>query len=204
MIIETTSDLMLIGEEEISVKAQELLPQEIERLVEWLDLKEDKVRYQAFLLLQAKSRKDSGVYSFWEVFHSKLTNSNSYQRSLGIMLIAENVQWDTEHKMMNTITDYLKCLNDEKPITIRQCIQALKLIVQKVPNYNKEIMEGLLAFDIMIIRESMRKVIMCDLIDTLLEIRKHEKHEDIDTFIFQALTGEVLDEKSKKQIKKKL
>lgn len=204
MIIETTSDLMLIGEEEISEKAQELLPEEIERLVEWLDLKEDKVRYQAFLLLQAKSRNDSGVYPFWDVFHSKLTNSNSYQRSLGIMLIAENVQWDTKQKMVNTLTDYLKCLNDEKPITIRQCIQALKLIVQKVPSYNKEIMEALLALDIMLIRESMRKVIMCDLIDTLLEIRKYEKHEEIDSFIFQALTGEILDEKSKKQIKKKL
>jgi hypothetical protein len=169
-----------------------------------LDLKEDKVRYQAFLLLQAKSRIDSSVYPFWDDFHNKLTNSNSYQRSLGTMLIAENVQWDTKHKMVCTLTDYLKCLHDEKPITIRQCIQALKLIVQKVPSYNKEIMQGLLGFDIMMIRESIRKVIMCDLIDTLLEISKYEKHEEIDTFIFQALTGEILDEKSKKQIKKKL
>jgi len=41
------------------------------------------------------------------------------------MLIAENVRWDEQNRMEDTMDEYLELFNDEKPITIRQCIQSL-------------------------------------------------------------------------------
>lgn len=52
----------------------------------------------------------------------------------------------------------------------------------------------------MAVRESMRKLILLDIIDTLIEIRKEQDKKEINEFIFQALTGEILDKKSKKII----
>jgi len=117
-----------------------------------------------------QSKIDNSVYPFWDIFRGMLKSENSYQRSLGAMLIADNVQWDTELKMKDTISDYLELLHDSKPVTIRQCIQSLNLIVKKVKRYNNEIAEALCGFEIMRVRESMRKLILCDIIYTLLEL----------------------------------
>lgn len=200
----TTEDMMSIEKNEITDKASLLNNEDIEKLVEWLSLKEDDIRYQAFLLLQAKSRLDSGVYPYWEEFRNKLRSDNSYQRSLGVMLIAENVPWDRENKMQDTLAEYLKILQDEKPVTVRQCIQGLQLIAEKEPKYNHEISEALLAYDIMSARETMRKSILLDILNALLEIRKSLNNAEINTFIMNALSGDILDKKSKKAIENQL
>jgi hypothetical protein len=200
----TIESMMAVDKSEISEQAGMLKPENIEKLVEWLSLKEDDIRFRAFLLLQAKSRLVSAVYPFWDVFRMKLRSDNSYQRSLGVMLISENVQWDKEHKMQDTLAEYLEILKDEKPITVRQCIQALGQIVQKEPGYSKDIAGALVSYDIMSARETMRKSILIDIINTLLEIRKNYKSSEIDGFIFSALDGEILDAKSKKTIQKLL
>jgi hypothetical protein len=196
--------MMAIQKSEISEQAALLQPEDIEKLVDWLALKEDDIRYQAFLLLQARSRLDSGVYPYWEEFRIKLSNENSYQRSLGIMLIAENVQWDVENKMQAVLADYLRVLQDEKPVTVRQCIQGLRLIAEKEPRYNREIAEALVAYDIMSARETMRKSILLDILNALLEIRKSLNNAEINTFIMNALSGDILDKKSKKAIESQL
>lgn len=200
----TIEEMMESDRNKLPERAALLQQEDIEKLVEWLALKEDDIRFQAFLLLQAKSRLDSSVYPFWDVFRMKLRSNNSYQRSLGVMLIAENVQWDDERKMQDTLTEYLGILQDEKLVTVRQCIQALRIIVQKEPGYNKDIAEALLAYDIMSVRESMRKLILQDILYVLLEIRKSLDKEEISSYIFMALSGDILDSKTKKAIEKLL
>lgn len=200
----TTEDMMSMEKSELTEKAGLLDSEDISKLVEWLSLKEDDIRYQAFLLLQAKSRQDAGVYPYWEEFRGKLRSDNSYQRSLGVMLIAENVVWDREHKLQDTLPEYLKLLQDEKPVTVRQCIQGLRLIAEKEPRYNREIAEALLAYDIISVRETMRKSILLDILNTLLEIRKNLNNAEINTYIMNALSGDILDKKSKKAIENQL
>jgi len=102
--------------------------------------------------------------------------------------------------MEDTIDEYLILLNDEKPITIRQCIQALGKIAAAKPGLNDKIASSLISFDIMAVKETMRKSILLDILNVLLIIRKGHKKGEIDTFILYALTGEILDKKSKKQI----
>ena len=46
------------------------------------------------LLLQGRSLEFEDVYPYWDVLVEKLGSANSYQRSLRLMLIAENVRWD--------------------------------------------------------------------------------------------------------------
>lgn len=196
----TLESIMLIPRENLQNASRVLNKEDIPQLIEWLNLKDDSIRYQAFLLLQNRSIFFDDVYPYWDTFRNKLKNDNSYQRNIGLMLIAENVKWDRENRMENMIDEYLILLNDEKPITIRQCIQALGKIAAAKPGLNDKIASSLISFDIMAVKETMRKSILLDILNVLLIIRKDHKKGEIDNFILYALTGEILDKKSKKQI----
>jgi len=177
---------------------------DIPQLVEWLSLKDDNIRYRAFLLLQNRSLFFDDVYPYWDTFRNKLTSDNSYQRSIGMMLIAENVIWDTENRTGDIIDDCLQLLNDEKPITIRQCIQSLGKIASSKPDLNDKIASRLISFNLMAVKETMRKSILLDILNVLCTIRKELKSDKIDSFILNALSGEILDKKSKKQMEARL
>jgi len=196
----TIETMMSIEKGDLPEAARKINQDDILQLIEWLSLKEDAVRYQSFLLLQSRSQFFDDVYSFWNTFRDKLKSDNSYQRSLGLMLIAENVKWDSEGRMETAIDDYLELLNDEKPITIRQCIQSLDKIVTHKPGLYAKIADRLVSFDFSCVKETMRKLIWIDIINTLLSVRKVLKTDAIESFIRIALSSQILDKKFKKQI----
>ena len=196
----STENIMAINKNDIVGASKALTKDDLLQLVEWLSLKDDNIRYQALSLLQNRSVFFDDVYPFWQIFRDKLKSDNSYQRSIGLMLIAENAKWDTQNQMEDTIDEYLTILNDEKPITIRQCIQALGKVVQFKPGLNKKIIDKLISFDLMTVKETMRKSILLDILNVLLIIRKELKTDEAENFILNALSGEILDKKSKKQI----
>ena len=200
----TVESIMEVPKENLSSFAETLGPEDVGQLVLWLVLKEDDIRYRAFLLLQEKSRMGSSVYPYFEAFCEKLGSENSYQRSLGVMLIAENVRWDTLGKMREVLPAYLKILYDEKPITVRQCVGSLGAIVRAAPVYGKDIAAALLEYDIMSVRETMRKLILLDIVTVLAEIRKVYTDPKIDAYLLSALSGEILDSKAKKALQKLL
>ena len=196
----TLERIMSIPKSDLQEASKTLEKEDIPQLIEWLSLKDDNIRYQVFLLLQNRSLLCDDVYTHWDIFRNKLKSDNSYQRSIGLMLIAENVKWDVENRMDDTIDEYLILLNDEKPITIRQCIQALAKIAAAKPGLNDKIASRLISYDLMAVKETMRKSILLDILNVLLIIRKNHKKDEIDNFILYALTGEILDKKSKKQL----
>lgn len=102
--------------------------------------------------------------------------------------------------MEDTIEPCLELLNDEKPITMRQCIQSLGKIASSKPDLNEKIASELISFNIMAVKETMRKSILLDILNVLLLIRKERKSDEMESFILNALSGEILDKKSKKQI----
>ncbi|MGI6331287.1 MAG: hypothetical protein ACOX1Y_06010 [Zhaonellaceae bacterium] len=91
--------IMSIPKSDLQETSKALNKNDIPQLVEWLSLKDDNVRYQAFLLLQSRSTFFNDVYPFLDTFREKLNSDNSYQRSIGLMLIVENVRWDVENRM---------------------------------------------------------------------------------------------------------
>ena len=115
----TIESMMAIHKDTLQEASKKLCKDDISLLVKWLSLKDDNIRYQAFLLLQNRSEFIDDVYPYWDTFRDKLKTNNSYQRSIGLMLIAENVKWDSGNQMEDTIDEYLELLKDEKPITIR-------------------------------------------------------------------------------------
>jgi hypothetical protein len=168
----TLETVMSVSKEDLPEAAKRIDSADIMQLVEWLALKDDSVRYPAFLLLQCRSSLSDDVYPYWDLFVDKLKSDNSYQRSIGLMLIAENARWDTQNKTEDMINDYLQLIYDEKPITIRQCIQSLVKIVTYKPSLGAVIAEKMLSYDLMSVKETMRKSILLDILNLLCIIRK--------------------------------
>lgn len=192
--------LLTIEKEDLLEFSKTLEAKDVSQLVEWLTVKDDKLRYHSLLLLEHRSEEYEDVYPFWEIFCEKLRSTNSYHRSIGVMLIAANVKWDRENKIDTTINDYLRILDDEKLITVRQCIQSLcKLITYKTNLHNK-VANELISIDIMDVKPTMRKLVLLDILNILMLIRKYQTSEEIDTYIFKTLTGGLLDKKAIKQI----
>ncbi len=196
--------LSSITKEELPEVARTIDCSMLPELVELLSEKDDKIRYQAFLLLQYRSQFLGDVYPFWETFCAKLKDANSYQRSIGIMLLAENSKWDTENKIIASLDDCEALLHDDRPITIRQSIQALGKIAEAKPDLSGKIVNMLLSIDMTEIKETMRKSILLDILNVLIAIRKTLKDNKIDNYIFASLTGGILDKKSIRQIESSL
>ena len=179
-----------------------LSDEEIEALVEKLSRKEDDLRYRAFLLLQSRSRMSADVYRFWDIFRAKTSESNSYQRSIGMMLLAENAQWDTEGKAKDSLPDMTALLADEKPITVRQTIQALETVGLASNELRPQIRKDLIDFDLTAVRETMRKSILTDILHALIILKDGSDTQAVDAYIVRALTGNILDAKTKKALQR--
>lgn len=196
----TVNQILSTSKDNLMSLSKELDANDLVNLVDWLSEKNDKIRYQSLLLLQSRMKYADDVYPYWEVFHEKLANENSYQRSIGLLMIAGNVKWDKENKFEELFEDFCILLNDEKPITVRQCIQSFQDIIPYKANLNIRIAKALMSINIMEVKETMRKLIMSDVIHLLILIRKEQKNDEMDNYISNALLGEVLDKKMKKNI----
>jgi hypothetical protein len=78
-----TDELKALGKNEIPTISKHLDRTDVNFLIQTLYEKDDKVRYNAFLLLQSNSRELPFVYEHWSELENKLENANSYQRSIG-------------------------------------------------------------------------------------------------------------------------
>lgn len=200
----TLENLMSIDKSDLQEVSKTLDKDDLPQLIGWLSEKDDKIRYQAFLLLQSRSAYFDDVYPYWQEFAKKLDSENSYQRSIGVMLIAESARWDRENKLDDIMDKYFTILNDEKPITIRQCIQSLGRIVPYKAHLHMEIAHKLMSINITEIRETMRKLILLDILSVLSAIRRYKTNDDIEGYILHAITGGLLDKKSIKQVESML
>ena len=194
------SQLLMLDKEQLAQASKNLNADNISILVDMLNEKDDKLRYQAFLMLQSRSQNFDDVYAYWNIFCDKLKSSNSYQRSIGLMMIAENVKWDNKNQIDNIIDDYLLLLNDQKPITVRQCIQSLAKIIPYKNHLNEKIANSLIDINLDNIKQTMRKLVLIDILNVLILIRKNQKIEIIDAYIVRALSEDIIDKKAKKQI----
>jgi hypothetical protein len=139
----------------------------VDFLFETLVEKDDKVRYNAFLLLQAHSKESALVYRHWNELANKLKSDNSYQRSIGVMLLSENVKWDNERKFNVTIDSYLDCCMDEKFITARQDIQGLTKILNTSNSYDKKTKQHLADKPLEKYKKNQQKLLAKDITQTL-------------------------------------
>ena len=194
----------LITPETAASYAATLDQADIPALVERLASAEDKIRYPAFLLLKERSAICADVYPFWDALDEKLTHENSYQRSIGAMLLSANAKHDAQGKLKQTLPRYLALLNDPKPITVRQCAQALPEILRAKPEYTEPIGNAILSVSLLDFKETMRKLILLDFLETLILVRSLSPSEALEAYFFSVLSGSILDEKAKKQLRARL
>jgi hypothetical protein len=169
-----TEELKALAKNDIPTLSKNLNAADILFLIQTLNEKDDEVRYNAFLLLQSSSRESPLVYKYWGDLEKKLESSNSYQRSIGAMLIAENVRWDKEDRFSKTISKYLSCCNDEKFITARQAIQGLAVILKTTNKFDVELEQSLANFRSSKYKDNQQKLVNKDVAD-ILKIFENKK-----------------------------
>lgn len=196
----TADQLMILKENDIQNISKVINKNDISQFVEWLSEKNDKVRYNSLLLLENYSAYFKDVYFFWDVFIEKLRNKNSYQRIIGLKLIADNVKWDEDNKFEKIFDEYFNFLNDDKLIIIRQGLQSIQNIIPYKEQLNNRIANKIMSLNIWNLRETMRKSILMDILNALILIKKNQANDEIDNYIINAVSGGVLDKKTKKQI----
>ena len=199
-----SNTMSLVTPENAADYAAALNAADVPALVEQLASAEDKIRYPAFLLLKERSAIRADVYPFWDVFDAKLTDANSYQRSIGAMLISANARHDAAGKLRQSLPRYLALLSDPKPITVRQCAQALPEILRAKPEYAEPICDAILRVSVMDYKDTMRKLILLDFLETLLICRAIAPTPALEEYFFSVLSGNILDDKSKKQLRAKM
>jgi hypothetical protein len=177
-----------------------LTPEDIGWLIRLLDEKDDKIRYPAFLVLCERSKTHPDVYPFWDELAAKLDDENSYRRSIGAKLTALNVRWDREKKFGGVFRRYVRLFTDEKPITARLALQSVPDWTEYEPELLEETVSILTAVDLMSFRESMRKLILIDIMNALVAIRRVRPSDAVADYLMNAMTGGVLDKKTKKAI----
>ncbi len=165
-------ELKTLDKSEISERSNSLSKADVGLFVQILTEKDDTIRYNAFLILQANSRKFPYVYDFWSVLEEKLESDNSYQRSLGVMLLAENVRWDKDDKFAKTISKYLRCCSDEKFITARQTIQGLETILNATDKYDAQVKQHLSQLSISQYKDNQQRLLTKDIAEILKKLEK--------------------------------
>jgi hypothetical protein len=85
---------------------------------------DDKLRMSAFqAVLDLTSNKVDWVYDVWDEMIDKLSHENSFQRSIGIIILCSLAKSDHENRMAGILDSLLSHTKDEKFITSRQCLQ---------------------------------------------------------------------------------
>lgn len=105
--------------------------------------KDNNLAYQTLKELLVVSDTSNEVYSYMDTFFTMLDHDNSYVRNRGIYLIAANAKWDVDNIIDNNIQAYLAHMEDDKPITSRQCIKEVVKIARSKPHLIEVIIKAL-------------------------------------------------------------
>ena len=101
-----------------------------------------------------------------------LDSDNSYIRTRGLTLLAYNAKWDEDYKIDEIIDKHLKHITDVKPITARQCIKLLPVIVKYKPELKNDILYALYKANVSVYDDSMQPLVYKDIQKVLKEIQK--------------------------------
>lgn len=143
--------------------ALELTTEEVGELFELLTITDNELRSAAFFCLKHRSTEYPDVYVFWDSLVEKLSSENSFHRSIGLMLLAENVRWDKNKAFDGIFSQFMSHCSDEKFITARQTIQSLVNIVPYRIDLIGKISEYLKSLDLSKYKENQQSLLKRDI-----------------------------------------
>lgn len=198
-----TQALILKNKDGLEPIANRVDKNEMVLLMEWIKDTDETLRYAVFTILRLVSDRCDLVYHYWDTFAAMIDDPNSYHRNIGLILIAENIRWDSADKFGKICAGYLKHCEDEKFITARQCLQGLKKIVDHTQKYREEILDTLLGIDLESKKDTQKGLLLLDVVEVLAEMYEEEPEKRIEDYLkakYQ-LAQQTGNEKARKKIK---
>ena len=118
-------------------------------------------------MIIAESRECDTWYEYFDAFATLLNHPKSLVRNRAIHILAANAQWDEEKRFDAILPEFLRHVTDEKPITARQCIQALAEVGLAKPQYIPQILSCFHNADLSKYKDSMRPLIEKDMAEAI-------------------------------------
>jgi len=113
-----------------------------------------------------ESRECDTWYEYFDAFAALLSYPKSLVRNRALHILAANARWDEENRFDAILPEFLSHVTDEKPITARQCIQALAQVGLAKPQYIPQILACFRSADLSKYKDSMRPLIEKDMAET--------------------------------------
>ena len=132
--------------------------------------KDAKDAYALTQQITAESRDTDAWYPCFDQFAALLRHKNSLVRNRAISILAANARWDADGKFNALLDKFLSHVTDVKPITARQCIAALPEIAEAKPEFIPKIRSALRQADLSGYPDSMRPLILKDIVAVLQKI----------------------------------
>ena len=136
--------------------------------------KNDKAACTLAERIVAESREMDVWYEYLDGFAALLEHPKSYVRNRTLHILAANARWDAENRLDAILPAFLSHITDEKPVTARQCVQALAELGTAKPQYIPEILRSLESADLSRYRDSMRPLIEKDIAETIAALKNRE------------------------------
>ena len=138
----------------------------MQEIINKLTAKDDKFACAVADKIIAESRETDAWYEYFDAFATLLNHSKSLVRNRALHILAANARWDVENRFDATLPEFLTHVTDEKPITARQCIQALTQVGMTKPQYIPQILECFHNADLSQYKDSMRPLLEKDMAET--------------------------------------
>ena len=135
----------------------------MQKIIAQLTAKDDKLACAIADKIIAESRECDTWYEYFDAFASLLNHPKSLVRNRALHILAANAQWDVENRFDAILPEFLTHVTDEKPITARQCIQALAQVGLAKPQYIPQILDCFHNVDLSKYKDSMRPLIEKDM-----------------------------------------
>ena len=136
-------------------------------VISGLKNKNDKEAYELLLELEKIAATSDVLYKYFEDFAELTCDENSFVRTRGFRLVCALVKWDTENKFDKNIDSLLSILDDKKPIVVRQCLEALHIVVLDKPELIDDIRQKLKKLDLSKYKHNMVPLIERDIAELI-------------------------------------
>ena len=138
----------------------------MQEIINKLTSKDDKFACAFADMIIAESRETDAWYEYFDTFASLLSHPKSLVRNRALHILAANARWDGENRFDDILPEFLTHVTDEKPITARQCIQALAEVGLAKPQYISQILDCFHNANLSKYKDSMRPLIEKDMAAT--------------------------------------
>jgi hypothetical protein len=162
---------------------------------------DDKIRMDALQsILKLTESKVDWVYEVWDHLLEKLNNENSYQRSIGIMMLCNLAKSDIKNRLGNSLDSLLAHTKDDKFITSRQCTQNIWKVAAANKSNREKVLKHLEKRFMECTNEKHFNLLRQDIIQSMLALYKVEKDDALLTRV-QVLIAKEQEPKYQKQYK---